>query len=78
MMPIYTYACDCGSSVDVIRTYKDDSPVPCAACKKEMKRQLSAPLFRFKGRVTPGGGPDRYTADTLGIPLKELPKGLKS
>lgn len=43
-----------------------------------MQRMVSAPLFKFAGRVTPGGGPDRLTADMLGIPLKELPDGLKT
>lgn len=43
-----------------------------------MVRELAAPLFKFAGRVTPGGGPDRFTADMLGVPLKELPSGLRT
>ena len=47
-------------------------------CNKPMQKVIGAPLFKFAGRVTPGGGPDRFTADMLGIPLKELPEGLKT
>jgi hypothetical protein len=43
-----------------------------------MQRLLGAPLFRFKGRVTPGGGPDKFTADMLGMRLDELPAGLRT
>jgi hypothetical protein len=43
-----------------------------------MERLLAAPLFKIGGKVTPGGGPDKFTADMLGIPLKELPSGLKT
>jgi hypothetical protein len=43
-----------------------------------MVRELSAPHFKFKGVVTKDGGPDKFTADMLGIPLHDLPEGLKT
>lgn len=78
-MPTYGYACVCGALQDVVRPISErNNPVICTGCEQEMQRQLDAPLFKFMGRVTPGGGPDRFTADALGIPLKELPTGLRS
>ena len=38
-----------------------------------------APVYgKMAGQVVKGGGPDRFTADTMGIPLKELPEHLKA
>lgn len=38
-----------------------------------------APVYgKMAGQVVQGGGPDRFTADMMGIPLKELPSGLKT
>lgn len=48
------------------------------ACGMLLVRQMSAPLIKIAGKVVSGGGPDRFTADMLGIPLKELPEGLKA
>ena len=76
-MPTYGMACVCGQERDIVCAVADrDSPVACD-CGRLMARQLSSPLFKFKGQVTPGGGPDRFTADMLDIPLKELPAGLR-
>lgn len=78
-MPVYGYACICGLKQDLIRSIGErDEPVRCVGCDQEMQRQLDAPLFRFAGRVTPGGGMDRFTADMIGVPLKDLPEGLKT
>ena len=78
-MPTYGFTCACGALRDVVRPIDERSaPLYCNNCDRPMQRQLDAPLFKFTGRVTPGGGPDRLTADTLGIPLKELPEGLKT
>jgi hypothetical protein len=41
-------------------------------------KKLAAPMGRMWGVVPKGGGPDRFTADALGIPLKDLPKDLKA
>lgn len=78
-MPTYGYACTCGLRQDLVRAVDArNDPAICAGCQREMHRELAAPLFKFAGRVTPGGGPDRFTADMLGIPLKELPAPLRS
>jgi putative FmdB family regulatory protein len=78
-MPVYNYFCNCGTTVDIIRTMDTrDESTPCGACGREMQRRLAAPLFKFHGRVTPGGGPDKFTADMLGIPLHDLPPALKA
>lgn len=78
-MPTYGFACVCGATKDRVRRIAErDLPLYCDRCSHPMQRQLDAPLFKFTGRVTPGGGPDRLTADMLGIPLKELPEGLKT
>jgi hypothetical protein len=54
---------------------RDD--VRCPFCNDRMERQVSAPYGKLAGQVVKGGGPDRFTADMLGIPLKELPASLK-
>lgn len=78
-MPTYGYACTCGLLLEMVRSIDERNILPrCVGCQQEMHRVLAAPLFKFAGRVTPGGGPDRFTADVLGIPLKELPEGLKT
>jgi putative FmdB family regulatory protein len=79
MMPIYGYRCNTCKTVEdrMIPLVRADAVQTCQKCGMPMEKQLSAPLFRFYGRVTPGGGMDKFTADMLGIPLKELPEGLK-
>lgn len=78
-MPTYGFACVCGALQDVVRPIAErNNPVHCTGCQQEMQRQLESPLFRFAGRVTPGGGPDKFTADMLGIPLHDLPAGLRT
>lgn len=77
-MPVYQYRCTCGHSDErILGVYDRDNQV-CPGCMRTMERQLSAPLFRFAGRVAPGGGPDKFTADMLGIPLHDLPSGLRT
>jgi putative FmdB family regulatory protein len=80
-MPTYDYRCpECATVEEIfLPLARFDEPQGCGVCKSAMMvRQVAAPLFKFAGRVTPGGGPDRFTADMLGIPLKELPAGLKA
>lgn len=77
-MPIYGYRCTCGWTGDLVMSVDLRDQAQCPSCLRAPERQVSAPLFRFAGRVTPGGGPDRFTADALGIPLKELPDSLKA
>lgn len=78
-MPIYQFYCrhcNMNTAFNVPIDKRDEQP--CPYCKNTLERRLAAPLFKFTGRVTKGGGPDRFTADMLGIPLKELPEGLKT
>ncbi len=51
-MPIYGYACQsCGHTLDALQKIADDPLVDCPACgAPELKRQLSAPRFRLKGK----------------------------
>lgn len=51
-MPIYGYACkSCGHTLDALQKIADDPLVDCPECgKPDLKRQLSAPRFRLKGR----------------------------
>ena len=75
----------CSSDLRCYKCGDTDRVVPIAErdnqtcdCGAHLARQLAAPLGRIAGRVVQGGGPDRFTADMLGIPLKELPDGLKA
>jgi putative FmdB family regulatory protein len=51
-MPIYGYACqECGHTLDALQKISDDPLVDCPACDKPaLKKQLSAPRFRLKGK----------------------------
>lgn len=77
-MPIYNYRCTCGWSGDLVQSVELRDQASCPNCTRAPERQVAAPLFRFAGRVTPGGGPDKFTADMLGIPLKDLPDPLRT
>lgn len=78
-MPTYDYHCAaCGWHGEQVVPIASRNYVACPNCEALLTKKLAAPLFRFKGVVTPGGGPDKFTADMLGIPLHDLPAGLKS
>ena len=51
-MPIYGYACkNCEHQFDALQKMADDVLVDCPACDEpQLKRQLSAPRFRLKGK----------------------------
>ena len=51
-MPIYGYACkNCEHTLDALQKMAEDPLVDCPACgEPELKRQLSAPRFRLKGK----------------------------
>ena len=51
-MPIYGYACKkCEHSLDALQKMADDPLIDCPACgEAALKRQLSAPRFRLKGK----------------------------
>lgn len=51
-MPIYGYACQhCGHTLDALQKIADKPLVDCLECgEPALKRQLSAPRFRLKGK----------------------------
>ena len=51
-MPIYGYVCKaCGHTLDALQKISDEPLVDCPECgAAELKRQLSAPRFRLKGK----------------------------
>lgn len=81
-MPTYTFGCTyCGHTHDVLRKIAErDAPELCPRCMETCYRKLAAPRGRVLGPAYAAKHrtADRYTADRLGIPLRELPKGLQS
>lgn len=51
-MPIYGYICkSCEHALDALQKMSDDPLVYCPDCgEPQLKRQLSAPRFRLKGK----------------------------
>lgn len=51
-MPIYGYICQsCGHTLDALQKISDNRLVYCPDCgEPQLKRQLSAPRFRLKGK----------------------------
>ena len=51
-MPIYGYICQsCEHTLDALQKISDDPLVYCPDCgEPQLKRQLSAPRFRLKGK----------------------------
>jgi len=51
-MPIYAYACKkCDHTLDALQKMADEPLVDCPACgEPELKRLISAPRFRLKGK----------------------------
>lgn len=77
-MPTYDYECPkCPGVQQRVVKIAERNKQFCG-CDYQLTLLPVAPLFRFKGVPTKGGGPDKFTADMLGIPLKELPSGLKT
>lgn len=78
-MPTYDYVCErCQRREERVVPIVERDAQNCPPCGVPMRRLLAAPLGRMAGVAPQGGGPDRFTADMLGIPLKELPSGLRS
>ena len=78
-MITYDYCCPNCKRLEerFVQLHNRDDQV-CSLCGVPTVRQMPAPMGRIAGRVVQGGGPDRFTADMMGIPLKELPEGLKT
>jgi len=51
-MPIYGYACkNCSHTLDALQKMSDEVLLDCPECgEPALKRQLSAPRFRLKGK----------------------------
>lgn len=79
-MPTYEYHCPaCHWNAERIVAIDERDKQTCSMCGDPLERQVSRPApFQVRGRVVQGGGPDRFTADVLGIPLRDLPEGLKT
>jgi len=78
-VPFYDYACTrCDWKGEQFAKIEKRDETYCPACDGDMVRIQGAPLGRMAGQITKGGGPDRFTADMLGIPLKELPVHLRA
>ncbi|MDH5579524.1 MAG: zinc ribbon domain-containing protein [Betaproteobacteria bacterium] len=78
-MPLYDYRCQhCGWKDEFNIAIEQRDNVWCLGCDRQVERLLSAPLGRMAGQVVQGGGPDRFTADALGIPLHDLPDSLRA
>ena len=77
-MPTYTYICHpCAyGPEDRLVPIAERAKQFCPKCGQPLERQIGAPSVRT--RPPKDGGPDRFTADALGIPLKELPPGLRT
>lgn len=79
-MPIFEYECEkCGWEEEkTVPMAERDQHACCPLCNAFVRRRLAAPNFRFAGRTLQGGGPDRFTADVLGLHPKDLPDGLRT
>lgn len=77
-MPLYDYKCACGWSGELYAPIFNRDGQCCLRCGQHLTRQLAAPYGRVAGRVLDGGGPDRFTADALGLHIKDLPNALRT
>lgn len=78
-MPLYDYLCiPCGLRTEKMATIAYRHEQTCERCGSRLQLQTSAVYGKIAGQPVQGGGPDRFTADALGIPLKELPDSLKA
>ena len=75
-MPTYVYTCVVCKHTDTYRRVPmaTRDKQPCRTCGRLMRRHLSAPAV-LRGHQA---GPDRFTADMLGVPEKDLPAGLRA
>jgi hypothetical protein len=79
-VPIYDFFHDCGWEGERQAPVSERDRMVCPRCLTgdPLKRRISGrPFGKLAGQVLQGGGGDRFTADMLGVPLKELPRELK-
>jgi len=49
-MPFYDYKCDdCNYVIEVVKSIKDESPVNCKKCKKQMRKLITNVSFKLNG-----------------------------
>lgn len=78
-MPLYDYTCPtCGWANELYAPVFGRDGMACPRCQNHLHREMAAPMGRMAGQYGKGGGPDKFTADMMGIPLKELPPALKA
>jgi putative FmdB family regulatory protein len=78
-MPIYDYRCwKCGWFGENLVPFIGRDHVLCPNCNILVVRQMSLAAIKIVGQAVQGGGPDRFTADMLGVKLDDLPAGLKT
>lgn len=67
-MPIYEYKCQsCEQLIEVMQRMSDDPLTTCKNCGGDLKKQISAPAFQFKGTgwyVTDYADKGKGTKDT--------------
>lgn len=79
-MPSYDYQCrHCQRVEERVVPIEERHAQACMTCGDPLALILTRPpLGRMAGKIPQGGGPDRFTADVLGVPLKDLPAGLRT
>lgn len=80
-MPIFDYTCwPCGWTGERMVKIDERDRQVCEKCGHKLALKLSAPYGRVKGRADGKviGGPDQFTADMLGMKVKDLPEPLKA
>ena len=78
-MPTYEYRCpNCGKEHAMLVSIRERMGQKCDCGTLLEQIHTSFPKAQFRGRVVQGGGPDRFTADVLGVEVRDLPAGLRS
>ena len=79
-MKIYDYTCAaCGRTEERFTLNKPPKELMCR-CGGPMRRQFPAPYGKVKGRADGNdrNDADQFTADMIGVPVKDLPSGLRA
>lgn len=78
-MPLYDCVCTkCGWTGEKQAKIKDRDAILCERCSYMVLRLPAAVYGKMAGTVLQGGGPDRFTADMLGIKTGDLPGYMKA
>ena len=74
-MPTYSYKCKpCGWTGDLYTPVAYRDLETCPVCSVKLTRVVTAARIKNTSR----NDADQFTADALGIPVNELPSGLKT